>query len=212
MFQTLGQTVRLNLKHLTIELLATGIVLGQEGQRIECAIEMPRVQRLGNLHFDDCVLGARLVDAERGVALAFEVEQLDVYIGHDEFLLQRETVRFRQQTPVFGDEGFTGKDQVGRRLAKSGRGIHVSREGASRLLGHQLTQVGVLANRLGRGREVEDDTCTIQCQLRRGRLWYPEILTNLNAEFHAIDLEGEVDTEVGGLSGYVNLLLGDARA
>ncbi len=72
--QALGQTVGLDLHDFAVELLAPRLVLGQEGQLRDFAVEPFGVERLGDLHFDHRVFGARLVDAERRVALPLVFE------------------------------------------------------------------------------------------------------------------------------------------
>ena len=88
----LGQAVRLNLEHLLVACLLL-LGLRQEGEGIDHAVEGRALQRIGHLHLDDRILRARLIDAERGVALTLELQQLDIHIGYDELLLEREALR-----------------------------------------------------------------------------------------------------------------------
>ena len=62
---------------------------------------------------------------------------------------------------------------------------------------YELPQVGVLADGLGRCREVEDHLRAVERQLRRGRCGGPEVLADLDAELRAVDFEREVGAEVG---------------
>ena len=82
--------------------------------------------------------------------------------------------------------------------------------GAGRLLSDQLPQIGVLAHPLGRGREVEDELCTVECQPRRGGRCHPEVLADFDAELGAVHRKGELRAEVGLLTRRRDALLLDA--
>ena len=150
--------------------------------------------------------------AKRGVAAAFEFQPLNVDIGHDELLFEPEASRFAEYPAVFGDDAVAGEHQIGGRFAEACRAVDVSREGAGRLLGHELTQVGVLAHRFGRRREVEDHLGAVEREVRRRRNGGPEVLADFDAEFRAVDPEREVRAEVGALFRDGDRLFRDAGA
>ena len=208
----LRKSVRLYPENLLAAFAAVGFVLGYERHRVDVAVERHAAKPLGNLHFDHGVLRGPFVRAERGVAAAFELQPLDVHVGDDQLFVGREARGFVQNAAVFGDDGVAGEHEVGGRFAEARRAVDIGRNRASRLLGHQLPQVGVFADRFGRCREVEDHLRAVERQLRRGRCGGPEVLADLDAELRAVDFEREVGAEVGLLPRDGDMLVGNPGA
>ena len=204
-----GQSVRLDAEHLLAAFAAAALVSGYERHRVDVAVERRGTQPFGNLHFDHGELRGRFGLPERGVAAAFEFQPLEVHIGHDELFVGREALRLAQDPSVLGDQGVSGEDQVGRGFAEARRAIDVGRERPCRLLGDELPQVAVLADDLGRGREVEDHLRAARREERRGRNGGPEVLADLDAELRAVHLEGEIRAEVRRLARHVDPFAGD---
>ena len=210
--QPFGQPVRLYLENLLAAFAAVRFVLRHERHRVDVAVERRGPESFGDLHFDYGVLRRPFVHAKRGVAAAFEFQPLNVDIGHDELLFEPEASRFAEYPAVFGADAVAGEHQIGGRFAEACRAVDVSREGAGRLLGHELTQVGVLAHRFGRRREVEDHLGAVEREVRRRRNGGPEVLADFDAEFRAVDPEREGRAEVGALFRDGDRLFRDAGA
>ena len=70
----------------------------------------------------------------------------------------------------------------------------------------------MLADGLGRCREVEDHLRAAECHVRRGRHCRPEVFAQLHAELRAVDLEREACAEIRSLPRDGDRLFGDACA
>ena len=205
-----GQSVRLDLEDLLAALVAAPLLMRNKRHGVDVAVDPVRAHAFGDLHLDDGVLHVGFVEPEGGVAPAFEGQPFEVHVGCYELLVERETFAFAQDHAVLGDQGVAGEDQVGRGFAEAGRAVDVGRDRAARLLGDELPQVVVLADRLGRGREVEDHAGAVLRRVRRGRHGGPEVLAEFDAELRAVHGKREVRAEVGLLPRHVDLLLRDS--
>ena len=87
---------------------------------------------------------------------------------------------------VLINEGAAAEDHILRRLAEAAAGVDIAADGAGTLLGQERLQVGMLADHLVAGREVQDDVGPCQRQVVAGRDRCPHVLADLHAELHAV--------------------------
>ena len=152
---------------------------------------------------------ARAAVAERRRAAAVVAQQLAVDVGHDELLAERETLRCGQHRTVLGHQRMAGEDQIGRRLAETGRAVEVGRTRTRRLLYDQLPHVVALAHGFGRRREIENHLGAGRSRLRRRRGRHPQVLAYLHRAPRTADVEQQVGPERHPLPAQLDL---DRRA
>ena len=109
------------------------------------------------------------------------LQSLYVDLADDKLFFHRETGRFGKQVAVLGYDPVTGKDEVGARFAEAGRGVDIACHATGGLLADQRTQVGVLADQLVAGGEVEDDVGSFHRQQGTGGDGNPEVFAYLDA-------------------------------
>ena len=144
----------------------------------------------GGVDGDDIVTAVE-VD-ERRVSPTFVFEILHVDIGNCQLRRANETLFGGDNRTVLGNKAVARKDEVGGRFAYACRTVDVAAERPCRLLLDKRTNVGMLADNLGCGREVENQFGAAQCHIRRRRCGYPQILANLGTEHVAFDRKEQV--------------------
>ena len=131
-------------------------------------------------------MGSSLGIDERGVLTTLSAQLLDVDLTHLDLWLQGETVAFDEQLTILEEHRVASIDHILRRLTETTAGIDIATDGTGTLLRQERLQIGVLANELVAGREVEDDIGSCQGQIVAGRNGCPNILADLDTELHAI--------------------------
>lgn len=111
-----------------------------------------------NLH--DTHLGSLgIVEGVTCRAACRDILHVDVGDGHA--VVAHEALTYIEHAAKLRNDGITGKYEVARRLAMTRRGIDIGRHSTARLLGDERDEVVVLAYRLGRCREVEQQLSTL---------------------------------------------------
>ena len=184
MHQSFSQSCSLNIQ----DILAGGIhlVIGRnERMGIDFSGQIERHLR-DVLGTDDSSMGVALGIDKRRIYMAISAQALNVNLCGLQLWLEGETLTLSQQLAVFENHGISAIDHVLRRFAKTAGGIDVAADGARTLLSNQRAQIGVLADELIAGREVDNDVSTSHCQVIAGRNWCPYILTDLYAKLDAL--------------------------
>ena len=146
-----------------------------------------QLERLGGdiLGTDNQGMGVALGIDKGRVGMALGAQTLYIDLCHPYLWLERETFTLSQQLSVFINQGIATIYYILRRFAKATRGIDVATHGASTLLSQERTEVAVLANKFGAGREVENDVGTSHREIVARRNGCPHVFAYLHTKLHA---------------------------
>src|ERR1700730_8605924 len=91
---------------------------------------------------------------EAGLAHPFLGEAFEVDLRADELRLDAEAMGFGEQGVIFAHQSLAIPSDMGRRFARAGAALKVSRHASSRLVRHQIAAILGLGNGDGRARRV----------------------------------------------------------
>ena len=123
---------------------------------------------------------------ESGVLATLYVQFLNVNLAQLYLRRETETITFHQQVSILKNHRIATIDYILSGFTETTAGIDIAADGAGTLLSQQGLEIGMLADKLVAGREVEDDISTRERQIVAGRNWCPHILADLNAKLRAI--------------------------
>ena len=191
--QALGQSVALDVEDLLAARVAHGRIGRHEGGGVRRPLRFAALR--GEFALAEGIFARGCGGAEGRGAPAFGVDLPDVDLRGQQLLLQRKALARRQRLALIGDQDVAGEDQIGRRLAEARSRVEIAGPQPGGLLEDQHAQIVVLAHLLGRCREVDDQLRSGQRQVSRRSGGDPEVLADLDAALHAVDLQHQIDAE-----------------
>ena len=179
--------------HAVLVLLA---FLGQEGRRREGT-----VNRFGTLLFPvyrryvNMAIVACFILGEIRIPLAVGTQTLNVELLNNHRIIPLEALAGGQDISVFCDIGTAGEHHIGCRFAHTRRGIDIAAMHTRTLLLDHLAAENMLADNTVGTRQVEDNLCSLNSQLRRWRQRRPEVLADLNTKGIIARAEEQIGTK-----------------
>ena len=143
-------------------------------------------------------IGVGSAVGEGGGVEAVAADSLEVHVGDGSVVSWSPALVGSQNFTIFGDDGFAVECEVGGTFAEAGAGIDVGAEAAGRLLGDEGAKVVVLADLVGRRREVGYHLRSGHGELAGWRDGHPEVLTHFDANLGAVALIDLVGRDLGG--------------
>ena len=184
MIETFAETC-----YLDAEYLLTGIlhILGLRDKRMGIDGTLQLEVALGSSLAGNLLgMGVALGIDECRILTTLRAQTLHIHLTHLDLRLEAETLALCQQMSILEDHRVAAIDHILCRFAETAAGIDVGTDGACTLLREQPFQIGMLADELVAGREVEDDVGTRQSEVVAGRYRSPDVFAYLHTELHAV--------------------------
>ena len=179
--------------HAVLVLIA---FLGQERRGREGTVNRRRKLLLAlDRCYVDMTVMTGLVFGEIGVSLPVGTQPLYVYLLDRHRTDSLKPLALAEHLAVLGDIRTAGEDHIRRRFAYARRSIDVSAMHARTLLGDHLAAESVLPYQTVTARQIEDDLCSLNSQLRRRRQRRPQVLAYLYTKGVISGGENQVCTE-----------------
>ena len=212
MNQPLGQSGRLHGENLLATVAQRGGIGRNEGTRLNRAGQLQRhVGQLEGNATHRAPLGVETL-CKRVLHPPLATQPLHIDFAYRQAGSLYEAFGLSQYRTILHHDTVPGENQVGRRLAKPGRGVDIPGQTAGRLLPQERKQVVVLPDQLVRSREVEKDIGSLPRLVGAGGNGDPQVFAQLNPDYRAGTLEEQVGTEGNPPAAQIDRLARDRKA